>query len=68
MNLSFSDCVLLLQVYRCKSKLTGEMCALKLSTKNAQSHREMHNELRILRYECNFHLCLSLSLASFVSS
>ena len=26
------------------------MCALKLSTKNAQSHREMHNELRILRY------------------
>ena len=46
------------KVYLCQSKLTKEICAIKLSTKNKQSHREMHNELRILRYLNSEHPCL----------
>ncbi|QDZ21293.1 serine/threonine protein kinase [Chloropicon primus] len=38
------------KVYRAWSKITQEQVAIKLSTKSSDSHREMHNELRILRY------------------
>ena len=45
-------------VYKAKSKIDGGVYAIKLSTKSKESHKEMHNELRILRYLRNEHPAL----------